>query len=274
MSALLEEQPKSIQRTNFWVLWSGQTISQLGSELTKFALPLLALYVLQASAQDVGLIRAASTAPVLFVMLFAGVYVDRLRRKPVLIASNSLQATLLLILGIAAVSGHLSLVMILAVALVLGIIGVLFDVAYPAFIPEIVPQPNLPTANSRLFGAQTAAEAVGPGLAGLLVAGIGAGWVLILDAFSFILSAISILAIRIIEPAPHANSGSNVFSDIKSGLSALLSHPLLRATVLAAGFYNLLDSAFTTAFLVYQPKNWATQPSLSAYSSERQAWVA
>ncbi|MFH0244289.1 MFS transporter [Streptomyces sp. HK10] len=236
---------------NFRLLWGGQAISLLGNELTKLAIPLLALGQLHASSAQVGLLRASGTAPTLVIMLFVGVWVDRLRRRPLLIASNLFQAAVLMLLTALALSGSLSFVMLATAALALGAAGVVFEVAYPSFIPTVVPTERLPSANGRLFGAQSVAEAAGPGLAGVLVAWFGAGWVLLVDAVSFVVSAVTVLAIRVRESVPAPSEGRRVLGEIKTGMRALLGHSLLRATVLAAGLYNFWESSLATVFLVH-----------------------
>ena len=238
-------------RRNFALLWAGQSISLVGSELTKFTLPLLALVQLSATSAQVGLLRAAGSAPTLVVMLFVGVWVDRLRRRPVMISSNLFQGSVLLLIVVLGATASLTLPLLVAGALLMGLCGVVFEVAYPSFIPSVVPREQLPVANSRLFGAQSVAEAAGPGLAGVLVGWWGASWVLLVDAVSFVVSAVTVWAIKVREAKPDPEEAPKLLAEIPKGLRALLGHPLLRATVLAAAIYNFWDSSLTTVLLVY-----------------------
>ncbi len=235
---------------NFRLLWIGQGISMVGSEVTKLAVPLLALHELHAGSAQVGLLRAGSTTPALDVTLFVGVFVDRMRRRTLLVTTNLAQAALLIAVVALVAGDHLDFPALVVASFVLGVASVFFDVAYPTFVPTVVPRDLLTTANSRLFGAQSVAEAVGPGIAGLLVARFGAAWALLLDAASFLVSAGTLLALRVREAAVPL-SRPRFVSEIRSGMRATLGHPLLRPLIVSVGISNFWDSAANTVFLVY-----------------------
>ncbi|MEV5000504.1 MFS transporter [Nocardioides sp. LML1-1-1.1] len=239
----------SIKR-DFRLLWTGEGISMLGTEMSKFAIPLLALKQLDAGASEIGLLRAAGSAPMLVILLFAGVWVDRFRRRPVMVASNLVQASVLLLLGLLAVQGALHFSVLLAGALVIGVAMVFFDVAYPSFIPTVVPRENITRATGRLYGAQSFAQAAGPGLSGFLVGRLGASWVLIIDALTFVVSTACLVGLQVREAAPK-KAVRALWKDMWAGLDSTLRHPILRPTILTAGVYNYWETAATTVFLVY-----------------------
>lgn len=247
-----EERPDAVRspERNFRLLWVGQAISMVGSEVSKLAVPLLALRELHADAAQVGLLRAGSTVPALVCTVFVGVLVDRVRRRTLLAATNLAQAALLTAVTVLALGHHLDFPGLVVAAFVLGVAAVFFDVGYPTFVPTVVPRERLGSANSRLFGAQSVAEAVGPGLAGLLVARFGAAWALLLDAVSFVVSAGTLVALRVREEVlPRARP--RLIADIRGGIRATLGHPLLRPLIVSVGISNFWDSAANTVFLVY-----------------------
>lgn len=235
---------------NLRLLWSGQLVSQIGSEVTKLALPLYALSVLHATSGQVGLLRAAAFAPVMIAMPLIGVWTDRLRRRPVLIAVNTAQAAVLALLAAVAFDSDAGLVVLVAGVAVLGVLAQFGEVGYPALVPAVVEDGDLARANGRLFGAQSIAETAGPGLAGMLLGWVGLGWVLALDALSFLVATVTLLRIRVVETV-RDRAERHLLREITVGLRVVVAHPLLRATIATATTYNLLDSAATTVFLVH-----------------------
>lgn len=247
---------------NIWTLWTGQTVSLLGSELTKLALPLLALHRLHATAAQVGMLRAGGTAPTLVTVLFVGVWADRFRKKPLLMSANLAQAVLLAALAALTLTGSLSFGVLLTAVLLLGVAATIFQVAYPSFVPAVVPVDRLSGANARLFSSQSVAEAAGPGLAGLSISWGGPALVMLLDAGSFVFSAGAIRAVRVTETAAPASRDRAVLRDLSVGLRAMAGHPILRSTVLAAGIYNFWEGAMLTVFLVYAVRDLALDNGL------------
>lgn len=240
--------------TNLRLLWSGQLVSQVGSEVTKLALPLYALSALQATSGQIGLLRAAAFAPVMVAMPLIGVWTDRLRRRPVLIAVNTAQAAVLALLAIVAFSGEAGLFVLVAGVAVLGVLAQFGEVGYPALVPSVVEDGDLARANGRLFGAQSIAESAGPGIAGVMLGWVGLGWVLVIDALSFLVATITLMSIRVVETV-RDRAERHLLREITVGLRVVMAHPVLRATIATATTYNLLDSAATTVFLVHAANN-------------------
>src|SRR5262249_27019199 len=171
----------------FTVLWTGQTISELGSEVSTVALPLIALTTLQATTSQMGLLSALSRLPFL-LYVFAGVWVDRTRRRPVLIGSDVARAVLLLALPAAALAGVLSFAVLGAVVFLVMLLTVWFDTAYQSYLPSLVERSQLLDGNARLQSSKAAAQVAGPSLGGLAVQVLTAPIASLLDALSFLAS--------------------------------------------------------------------------------------
>jgi Na+/melibiose symporter-like transporter len=223
---------------DFLKLWLGQTVSKFGSGITGSALSLAAVLVLGASATQMGLLSAAAILPLVVLGLFAGVWVDRLRRRPVLIWADLGRALILLTVPAAALAGQLSLAQLFLVAAGTGALTVFFDVAYQAYVPDLVGRRRVLEANSKLAASEALAEVATPGLAGLLVALISAPMAVLLDAVSFVFSALCIALVRRPEappptpPRPATGGGDgeqDVRREIGEGLRLVAGNPYLRA---------------------------------------------
>jgi MFS family permease len=223
------QQPLFRQQPDFLKLWSGQTISQFGSGITGSALPLTAVLVLGASPFQMGLLVAAEALPFALVGLLAGVWVDRLRRRPLMIGADVGRAVLLVSIPVAALMGRLQIGQLFLVAALTGVLTVLFDVAYQSFLPGLVTGEQLLTANSRLAASAATAEIVTPGLAGVLVQLVSAPLTLLIDAVTFLCSAGSIALIRREAPPVRTSVRGTVVREIGEGLTTVARHPLLRA---------------------------------------------
>jgi len=190
------------RHADFLKLWTGQTISVVGSEVTAIALPTIAILQLHASAAQVGLLAAAQQIAFPVLALFAGVFADRLRRRPMMILADAVRALAILSVPIAAAFGVLSLVQLYVVALVLGVGTVLFDIAYLAYVPSLVSRDDLLEANTKLEVSFSGSHLVGPSLGGVLIQVIGAAQAMVADALSFVASVGSIIWIRQPEEPP------------------------------------------------------------------------
>ncbi|MFN2628252.1 MAG: MFS transporter [Gaiellaceae bacterium] len=186
----------------FLRLWSAQTISELGDNITQLALPLTAILVLHSTAFEVAALRGIAVVPFLLFSLPAGVWIDRLRRRPLMIAADIGRALALASIPIAYWTGSTSLVHLYAVAFVVGALAVVFDVSYLSFLPALIPGARLAEGNSKLLTTQSGAQLVGPGVGGALVGLVTAPVAIVADAASFGLSAALIGAIRRDEGGP------------------------------------------------------------------------
>jgi MFS family permease len=222
--------PRLWQRPDFLKLWAGQAVSIMGSGITSSALPLIAVLLLGATAGEMGWLLALESAPVLVVGMFAGAWVDRVRRRPLLIAADLGRAGLLICIPALAFAGSLRIEQLFVVAAATGVLTVLFDVTYRSYLPDLVGRDSILEANSRMATVEAVAEVTTPGLAGGLIQVIAAPLVVLLDAASFVVSAACVITIRHHEKMPAASGGSaNIFAEIAHGPRAVMGSPVLRA---------------------------------------------
>ncbi len=187
---------------DFLKLWSAETISQFGSQVGGLALPLVAILVLDASTFEVAALTTVEFLPFILFTLPAGVWVDRLPRRPILIAGDFGRAVLLLTVPIAYVADVLTLEQLFVVGFLVGIFQVFFDVAYMSYLPALVERDQIIEGNSKFEVSRSAAQVGGPGLGGVLVEVFTAPYAVLLDALSFLASGLFIFGIRKEEPRP------------------------------------------------------------------------
>jgi MFS family permease len=241
------EQPTS--RSSLWHhhdflrLWGAQTISLVGSQVTLLALPLTAVILLHASAFQIGLLTAVQYLPFLLVGLPAGVWVDRMRRRPILIAADVARAVILLSIPIAYWAGVLDLGLLYPVGFLVGVLSLFFDVAHQSYLPDLVPRDALIEGNAKIEVSYSSAQLAGPGLGGVLVQVLTAPVAILADAVSYVVSAALLLRIRRPEPAPAPEEGdaSGLLPQIRDGVRYVLRHDLLRPIALTTAIGNLFD---------------------------------
>src|SRR3979411_282716 len=175
--------------------WAGQSGSRVGPQVTRPALPFTAILTLHATAAQMGILGAVQLAPFLFLGLFVGVWVDRLRRRPILIAADIGRALLLLAVPLLAITHNLRIEYLFAIGFLLGTLELFFDVAYMSFLPSLIAREQLFDGNSMLQMSDSIAQVAGPGIGGALVQLLTAPVAIVVDALSFVGSAISIIAI-------------------------------------------------------------------------------
>jgi MFS family permease len=243
-----------VLRRDFRFLLLGQTTSQLGTQVSGVAVPLLAVLTLNASPFQLGVLGAAGTLAFAVIGLQAGAWLDRMRRRPVLVASDVVRAVLLLTVPVAAWLDRLTIAHLLVVALLVGAARVFFDIGYQSYLPTVTGNDRLLAANSAMEALRAGGQVVGPGLGGGLVALAGAANVLLLQAVTFAVSAVSLLAIRTPEPAPPPPVGRvPLRTQIGAGLRFVLGDRVIRATAVTSALGNLsfaVASAVTVVFMV------------------------
>src|SRR4051812_40527771 len=190
---------------DFLKLWISETVSQFGSQITLLALPLTAVVLLNASAFEMGLLRAAASAPFLLIGLLAGVWVDRHRRRPILLGANLGRALLLAVIPLAAAFGVVRIELLYLVAFAAGFLTVFFDVAYLAYLPALASREHLVEGNAKLEMSRSIAQIGGPGVAGGLVQVVGAPFAIAVDAVSYVVATLFVWQIRAEEPSIKAN---------------------------------------------------------------------
>jgi len=255
---VVRDAPMSKQNRGLWhhsdflKLWAGQTISTLGSGVTESALPLTAVLVLGAEASDMGWLLAAESAPVLLVGMFAGVWVDRVPRRRLLIGADLGRAGLLVCIPLVAVLGALRIEHLYVVALATGLLTVVFEIAYRSFVPDLVGPENVLEANSRVASVEAVAEITTPGLTGALVQVIPPPAAILLDAASFIASAGCAAVIRHVDvPRPRVDHPTAMFREIADGLRAVRSSELLSTLAIweaVRSFFGMFIGALYVLF--------------------------
>lgn len=246
---------------DFLKLWTGQTVSLLGSQVSLLALPLTAALTLKASAAQMGVLQAVEYAPWLLVTLFAGVWVDRARRRPILIGADLGRAAALAIIPVAASLHVLRIDYLYGAAFLVGLCTVLFSVAYNAFLPSLIPRERLVEGNGKLSTSQSVAAIAGPGLGGALVQLITAPLAIAVDAASFGVSVLSLALIRTPEPVPAPPAQrQGVWRDIGDGLRFVRDTPLQRAIVGSAATLNLCLSIANAVYVLYVTRTLHVSP--------------
>ncbi len=239
----------------FLKFWAGAAISDVGSQVTLLAVPLIAALTLQATPWQMGLLAAAGGAPILLVGLFAGVWVDRVRRRPVMIATDLGRAALLLVIPVAAVAGVLCIEILYAVLLLTGALTVLFDVADMSMLPSLVASDRIVEANTKLQSTAAAAQVAGPSVGGVLVSLMTAPFALLVDALSFALSAAFIAGTRVPEAAPETRGArAGVVGEITEGIRVVIGEPVLRALAGASATTILFGRMFMAVYVLYMTR--------------------
>ena len=248
---------------DFMKLWLGQTVSQFGSHITGAALPFVAFLTLGATPVQLGILGAMGSLPILLFGLVAGVWVDRVRRRPILIGADLGRALILGTIPLAAVLGALRIELLYVVAALVGILTVFFDVAYATILPSLVPRRQLVEANSKLGSSSALAEIGGPSLAGFLVQLISAPFAILIDAVSFLVSAAGIGLIRTAEPPPPPRGErQHLGRDIAEGLRLVAGQPILRALAGSAATSTFFGNFIGVLYSIYCVQELGIPPAL------------
>jgi len=249
------------RHADFLKLWAGQTVSEMGSVVTRTAVPLVALIVLGAGPREMAFLVVSASLAVLLVGLFAGAWVDRLKRRPLLIWTDAIRALLLFSIPVAHVGGFLRIEQLYVVMFFEACLGSLFSAAYPAYVPSLIGVDRVIEGNSKLATSSSIAEIGGPGLAGGLVQVVSAPFAILVDAVSFAVSAISLILIRSPEPdRPPRESTTRIRHEIVEGLQLVRRHgvlfPIAMRSILAhvaGSFYGVLYTIFLLQELHLDP---------------------
>lgn len=234
---------------DFLLLWGGQAVSEIGSAVTVLALPLIAVTSLRADALHVGLLQVFATLPYLLVALPAGAIVDWLPRRATLIWCDLGRGIALGSVPVAAAMGVLGLPQLYAVALLTGVLGVFFNVAYLSYLPTLVPRDLLVDGNGKLQTTHAVAQISGSSLGGGLAALVGAAGAVTVDAVSYLASIATVMGIRTREPARPPAPRIPLRSQIGEGLRFTWSDPIMRVVLLSGG-HSLVFASMTQALFV------------------------
>jgi MFS family permease len=235
---------------DFRQLFVADTVSQLGSQVTLLALPLVAVLALRASNFEVGLLSACDTVAFLLIGLPAGALVDRLRRRNVLIVGDLGRALLLGSVPLAWWAGVLSMAQLYAVGLLTGLCTVFFDVAYQSYLPHLIGRSRLVDGNAKLEAVRGVNQIAGPTAAGLIIGWLSAPFAVGVDAVSFLGSALFVSRIRSREAKPERAADAHLSREIREGLRFVLGNRLLRSIAMCTGSSNLLSGISSAMAIV------------------------
>ncbi len=238
-------------------------VSDLGAKVAREAMSLTAVIVLQATPGELSVMSVAATLPVLLLGLLAGAWLDRRRRRPVMIGADLLRFALLLSVPAAVWLGILTMTQLLLVVAGVTTLSLLFDVADQAHLPGLVGRAELLKANTRREAIDATTEVVGPPIGGVLVQTITAPVTLLIDAVSYLLSALLLLRIR--QPEPPLTTieepTRRIWRDIRLGWQVLWHQPVLRPLLIARGLRTFFGAMLGTFYVLYVIKHLGMTPT-------------
>jgi predicted MFS family arabinose efflux permease len=232
-------------------LWVGDTVSQFGVFVGQTVFPLLAATVLAATPFEMGVLTAAETTAFLLIGLPAGVWVDRVRRRPLMLSADFARAALMLTVPLAWWGGWLTLTQLIVVALLVGVGTVFFDIAYQSYLPSLVGREHLVEGNAKLQASQSVAQVVGPGIGGPLAQLAGAANAVLITGLGFLTSALCLLRITQPEPEPERHESPRLLPQIAEGLRFVFGNRTLRAITLTTATGNLANGAFWAVAVLF-----------------------
>jgi MFS family permease len=236
---------------DFLRLWFGQSISQFGNQFTALALQFVALNALLASPGQMGLLAAMGTLPFLLIGLFVGVWVDRHRRRPILIAGDLGRGFIVAAIAGLTVIGIVRMEFLYVLAFATGVLTVFFDVSYQAYLPALVPREQIVEGNSKLEATNTTAQVAGPVVAGFVVQALGYAFAMASDGFTFFFSAALMARIRKPETTTAPSERRSVAAEIREGLGVVFRDRRLWSIAGCTGTSNLFSGALFALFTLY-----------------------
>jgi MFS family permease len=239
--------------SDFLKFWFGETLSLLGTQVTNLALPLTAILSFNATDEQVGVLRFLQLVPYIGLSLLFGVWVDRVRRRHVMLGANLVRMVLLALIPILFWRHALSMPSLMIIACAVGIASVLFDLCWMSYVPALVKDTkHYVEASAKVGISSSSAEVAGPGLAGVLVSWLTPPVALIVDAFSYLVSLISLLLIRTHEPRPEPPAAKrHLLTELRDGLRWVFRDPILRWLAFIGFCCNFSMITVWTMFLLY-----------------------
>ncbi len=246
-----------LRHPDFLKLWTAETVSVFGSAITQLALPIIAATYLQVTPFEFGLLTTIEFLPFIFLSLPAGVWVDRLRRRPILIVADLGRAVALASIPLAFYFDALTIWQLYIVGFANGCFTVFFDVSYQSYLPSVVERDQLVDGNSKLEITRSAAQILGPGAAGILIGALKAPFAMLLDSFSYLWSAAFLAWIRRPEPpvTPHDEVAHgpkpSMRQEIAVGLRYVTGHRWLRSIAATTGTSNFFSNVLGAILILY-----------------------
>ncbi len=246
-----------LRNADFNRLWTAETISQFGTQVSLLAIPLVAVTLLHATPFEVALLGTIEFLPFILFSLPAGAWVDRLRRRPILIAGDLGRAVMLASVPIAYALDVLTMAQLYIVGFVVGTLTVFFDVAYQSYLPSLVERDQLVDGNGKLEASRTVAQSAGPALGGGLIGLVTAPLAILTDSLSFVLSGLFVFLIRRTEPAPdrhadeHGRPRGSLRQEVSEGLRYVLGNRYLGGIAASTATSNFFSNVAFATFIVY-----------------------
>ena len=240
---------------DFMLLWAGQSVSRLGDQFTGLALPYVAITVLQADPGQMGILVALGTFPFLLFGLIVGVWVDRHRRRPILIFGDLGRGAIVGSIALLVFGGLLRMEILYALAFLTGVLTVFFDIAYQAYLPALVTRQQLVEGNSKLETTNTAAQFFGPSIAGVIIQLVSAAWAMVFDGLTFLYSAIMMGFIRTKEQPPDSSQRKSALSEAREGVSVVFGDIRLWSIAGCTATSNFFGSIVFALLLLYALRN-------------------
>lgn len=240
--------PPLLRQTPFRRYWTGQSVSLLGDQITELALPLFAVLVAQAGPAEMGWLTAAALAPnLLFSLLFGGWADRRPYKRTIMVAADVARAVALLAVPVLYLLDALTMTQLYLVAFTVGTFSVLFEVCRTTLFVSLVSREDFLPANALLNGSRAFSSVAGASVGGVLVRLVGAPFALLLDAVSYLFSAVMIARVEVVEPTPSVRRGLG----LREGLSFITRHPVMRAAVSASSTLNLFNFMYLALVILY-----------------------
>ena len=256
-----------LRHADFLKLWTAETISQFGTQVSLLAIPLVAVTLLEATPFEVAMLGTIEFLPFILFSLPAGAWVDRLRRRPILIVGDIGRALLLASIPIAFALDVLTIWQLYVVGFAAGTLTVFFDVAYQSYLPSLVDRDQLIEGNSKMEVTRTLAQTAGPALSGGLIGILTAPIAILIDSISYGISAFFVFLIRRREPTPdrhvdeHGEARQGLRKEVSAGLRYVLGNRYLRGIAAATGTSNLFSNIAFATFIVYAVRELGLSPT-------------
>jgi MFS family permease len=261
-----------LRHPDFLKLWTAETVSVFGTAITQLALPLIAATVLKVTPFEFGLLTTIEFLPFILLSLPAGVWIDRFRRRPILILGDLGRAVAIASIPVAFYFDALTIWQLYVVGFINGCFTVFFDVAWQSYLPSVVDRDQLVEGNSKLQITQSAAQILGPGMAGILIGALKAPFAMILDSLSYVVSAIFVFFIRRPEPpveqhdeAVHGPKPS-MRQEVAEGLRYVLGHKWLRYIAATTGTSNFFGNVFGAILILYLTQERGLSPQAIGFA--------
>ena len=239
---------------DFMKLWTGQTISEFGSQISALAIPILAARTLDATPFEFAALGVLGFLPFILFALPAGVWVDRLHRRSILIVGDAARAVLLALIPVLWAFDVPQMWHLLVLQFVIGIFTVFFDVAYQSYLPALIDREHLVDGNSKLQLTVSVTQVAGPPVAGALIAALTAAYAIVADAISYIVSTVFMIAMRHRETPPQRDASSphpKMWPQVKEGLVWVVRHPWLRSIAACTGTSNFFSTMGQAIMVLY-----------------------